>query len=290
MKDHNFFDSIFSKNVKKLYEYGADYNIIFQKDNPDEVEDNNCLGKISKIRTSGLPLKYNVDELKEEDLGLLDNEGLFEPCHFAVFDGKVMLSEFNFYGPRVRPTLENLLNKYLNENPVGNVKEILINPILRDDPLETINSFTEMRNIEFRVATDYAQKLKDEQDEHDSIGKMFSSAELVNEMFLTLNFSLGNRRPRDSLSYFRPLIDIAKSLVNRDDFTDGVKVLKMNGKQIGEEDLTSINLAEQIFKTKKNVTKIDTKTKAVNSEEMYLELMSLYIAHKKELNKFIQGG
>lgn len=289
MKDHDFFDSIFTKNAKKLYEYGADYDVIFQKDNPDNIIDKKCFGKVSKIRTSGLPLKYSMSKLEEKDLGLLDDEGLFEPCHFAVFDGKIMLSEFNFYGPRVRPTVENLLNKYLKENTTGNIQEIQINPILRDDPLGTINSFNEMRNIEFRVATDYAQKIMEEQDEHNSFSKMFSSAELVEEMFLTLNFSLGNKRPKDSLQYFRPIINIAKNLVSRDDFTDGVKTLKLNGKQIGEDDLSSINLAEQIFKTKRRITKLDTKTKAVDSEEMYLELMSLYINNKDELQKYIIG-
>jgi hypothetical protein len=49
--------------------------------------------KISKIRKSDLPLKFDTKDKKSSPLDLKENEGLQEPSHFIVFNGAFIGSE-----------------------------------------------------------------------------------------------------------------------------------------------------------------------------------------------------
>ncbi|HEC91631.1 MAG TPA: hypothetical protein ENI51_01335, partial [Candidatus Atribacteria bacterium] len=98
--------------------------------------------RISKIRTRDLPLKFDATKKDISPLDLKDYEGLFEPSHFVIFDGKITGAEYNYYGVRwVHSKLVWLINDYLRNNPQIDIKKVEIKPILKKEVYDLIEKF-----------------------------------------------------------------------------------------------------------------------------------------------------
>jgi len=242
--------------------------------------------RISKIRTKDLPLKFDANIKDISPLDLKDYEGLFEPSHFVVFDGKIIGAEYNYYGVRwVHSKLVWLINDYLRNNPQIGIKRVEIKPILKKEVYDLIEKFIEIKGIRISVATNYAKLLN--QEDPQSFEQMFSAAELVDDMWLRLSFTLGKGKRYGEPSKFEKLLKSIKKILSRDDRKDNINVLEIRGKLEGSDSIESINILEELMLTEKRIPKIDDRTRAVNPDSMYRKIIDSYTALKDELEEFM---
>lgn len=198
-KDLNFFNSILMA-IPTITTADSSFDIYVQNYSHDFFRDNGdnrnhsgrSFWKISKIRTTDYPLKFNKTDKSSLPLELEENEGLQEPSHFIIFNGTVLGAELNFNAPRVATTLYREINKYLDTNSNEEVDEIEINPMLREDAYEKIDRMSEISNVMIKLSTNYARTLNGNSGQRDySFGNTFSSAEAAEDLFMGLSFSVG---------------------------------------------------------------------------------------------------
>jgi len=247
---------------------------------------NRKLYRISKIRTKDLPLKFDANKKDVSPLDLKDYEGLFEPSHFVVFDGKIIGAEYNYYGVRwVHSKLVWLINNHLKQNTYEDIKRVEIKPIFKKEVYDLIEKFAEIRGIRISVATNYAKLLK--QEDPQSFEQMFSAAELVDDMWVHLSFTLGKGKRYGDPSKFEKLLKPIKKILFREDSKNNVNVLEIRGKLEGSDTIESINVLEELMLTEKRIPKLDDRTRAVNPDSMYREIIESYLALKEELEEFM---
>lgn len=298
VKNLNFFENILQNKSDILLEYNDEADLLIQKyrDPIENVPDNIGLWKLSKIRKAGFPRKVNFNTLIDADLNLQEYEGLYEPSHFAVFGGKFLLTEFNSYGARVQSTIRSKINDYLKENreilngenngqgnqELRDIKKIQIKPILEDDVIQRIDEFSEIREVTLKVATDYAIRYTESGNR--SLARMFSSAQFVGDMYLNLGFTLGRKKPSNSLSLFSDIINNIKQLYRKNDLTaENFEKVSIRGKIDENKAPETLNLIEMLMKHERRVLKLDDTTRAVNPTNMYRELLDLYNLYKHDL-------
>ncbi len=208
-KSVQFIHNILSKISGQLIQRNDDEFIYLEPYNQATLSNFNMkLYRISKIRKSDLPLGFDINKKDVFPLDLKDYQGLFEPSHFVIFDGKIIGAEYNHYGVKwVHSKLVWLINEHLRQNPYGDIKRVEIKPILKKEVYDLINKFIEIKSIRISVATNYAKLLKKEDPQ--SFEQMFSAAELVDDMWLHLSFTLGKGKkygdPKNLKGYSNPL-------------------------------------------------------------------------------------
>lgn len=287
-KDIQFIHNILSKVSGQLIEEDGDF-LYIQFYNPLAVTNSNIKMygyNIAKIRRSDLPLKFNVNSKYISPLDLREYEGLFEPSHFVIFDGKIIGAEYNYYGVRwINSKLVKIINNYLKQNTLADIKRVEIKPILKKEVYDLIEKFVEIRGIRISIATNYAKLLK--QEDPASFEQMFSAAEIVDDMWLHLTFSLGRGKKYGDPAKFKKVLKLIKKILSREDSKNNVNVMEIRGKFEGSDSIESVNVLEELMLTEKRVSKLDDRTRAVNPESMHEEIIKSYFALQDELKEFV---
>jgi len=276
MKNNSFFDGI----INSFYQFDINDSLAFILNK--SLFGDSIRGRISKIRKTDLPLKYNMIQKIESPLPLTNDEGLSEPTHFIVFGGKIIGCEFNGNGPRIS-ILETMLNKKLKEINNPEVKKIEIKPILKKDIYKIMDKVVELRKIRINIATNYAVLLKDNDK---SFEELFSAAELLDDAFLEISFSFGRKRGVPDALF--NILNIIKKIFRRDDYLGKVQILKLRGRLKYSGPLEEIDLIEQFFMSEKVVQKLDDKARCVNSESMYTAIQESYNSFKEDMSEYIK--
>lgn len=285
-KDRKFLEDILSKNPKFSFDETCD--IVIENNDalfPSKPK-NVSLWRISKVRKTDLPQKFSESKMKAEPLDLKQDEGIFEPTHFVLFGGAIVGAEFNRYGPGLAGGLFTTIENFIESSKIANIKKVEIKRIYRNDIYDTIDKIPEIRGLSIKIATNYAKLLK--ADDAPSFGKIFSAADLVDDMSLTLSFRAGRSKKSGQSDNFVDLISIVKKILKRADSKGNVKILNVVGKRdINDDNYEIINLLDQLMVCERRVTQIDDKTRIVSSIDMYKQIMETYETFQEELKDFI---
>lgn len=286
-KSTSFIHNILLKISGQLIVQNNDEFLYLEHDNIKNLSNSNRkLYRLSKIRKSDLPLGFDIKNKDVFPLNLGEYQGLFEPSHFVVFDGKIIGAEYNYYGVRqVHSKLTWLINDYLQQNAHGIIKKVEIKPIMKKEVYDLLDKFVEIRGIYISVATNYAKLLK--QDDPQSFGQMFSAAELVDDMRLYLSFTLGKGRRYGDPSRFKEILGLLKRILSRDDSKKYIDFLKIRGKLEGSETVETINILEELILTEKRIPKLNERTRAVDTHSMYQEIIESYNILRRDLEEFM---
>jgi hypothetical protein len=284
VKDGDFFESILNKCIQYTSD-DVDYELFLEKyASPlSRKEINKTFWKLSKVRNSDYPLKYKYSERKNLPLELMSDEGLSEPVHFIIFDGEIIGSEYNHQGPRTNTSITRIVNTYLKGNPTEGIHRLEIKPIFRKDVYDYINKFREIKGVTIKIATNYAKLLQNEGEL--SFRDLFSAANLVDDMYLTVGFTTGRGKSKQ-FSDLETLINGIKKISSRGDLEGNVKALKIEGTLKGHHEPQEFDLLDELLMTESRVAKIDEKTRAVDSIEMYKELLNTYDLLEDDIMKF----
>lgn len=277
-KNHDFFKEIFKEIcvVEKFDEYWKTvepYSALNYE--------NWTFGIISKTKTTDFPLKQNLVNNNLSSLELDDNEGLYHPSHFGVYNGTILLFENNFEGFRANSTLTNRINKYLKKHKIEGIEKVQIKPIIRSD-LKEILLNSKVRDIQISIAPGKSNILK----EVNSIGEMFNNVNEFPDLTLNLGFSLGKRRSNNFYDSMDKIKNSFLSLLSKDKIDSLEKfIIKVKT----DEGIDSINLLDYMFKVNVTFLKLDDKSKAIDSKEAFKSLKTIYFNYEVELNNFIMS-
>lgn len=243
--------------------------------------------RLERIRENDLPLGFDIKEIREFPLSLSENQGISEPTHFVVFPNGIIGSEYNYYGAKqINSKLMWLINTQLSSFLEQNgLKFVKITPILKKDVYDLIDKFVEIRGIKISIATNYAKLLKREDPE--SFNALFSATELVDDMYLTLSFSIGKGRKRGDITKFGNIIKSLKKLLSRSENDKNLRVVEIRGRFEEGGDITDINVLEELMIAEKRVPKLDERSRAVNPISMYQEIISAYESLKEDLKEYV---
>jgi len=286
-KSTQFINNILSNISGQLIEQNNEEFLYLETYNQANLSNSNRkLYRISKIRRSDLPLGFDINEKNVFPLNLKDYQGLFEPSHFVVFDGKIIGAEYNYYGVKwVHSKLMWLINEYIQQNTFGDIKRVEIKPILKKEIYDLIEKFVEIKGIRISVATNYAKLLK--QEDPSSFKQMFSAVELVDDMWLHLSFTLGRGRKHGDPEKFKKILKAIKKVLSREDSKNNVNLIEIRGKLEGSDTIETINVLEELMLTEKRIPKLDDRTRAVDSDSMYREIIESYLTLKDDLEEFM---
>jgi len=285
-KDNTFFDSI-SAPLCRVNEMDPTYDIsmeLYDKAALGVSDLNKSFYKLSKIRRTDLPLKHDYTRGADLPLGLESTEGLSEPTHFVVFNGAIIGTEYNHYGPRIAVIVEDIKN-HLNANPVEDIIGVQITPILKPGILERIDRITEVSSIYIKIATDYARLISQEEDE--SVRTLLAAADLTQDAFLKIEYTVGPGRKLKPRSAFKNVIGPLRAIISRKNDMGSIEAAQIRGKEFGSSVPKDYDLLEEQLITKHKVAKIDAETRAVNSIDMYKAILGAYTSLRSELEKYI---
>ncbi len=239
---------------------------------------------IFKVRKSGLPSKYNTASFKRTQNILSKNEGLDETVHFKIYSGAILVSEYNYYGVRIKNTLSNYINEYLKNK--NKDYRCIIKPIVREDVYEIMDKMTKVYSIKIKIATNYAIELSKK---HKSFSSIFSSAEGLDEMVLTLTFSIAKGAVgKDKFPLINPLKELI-NLTKEGKAGDDLKMLKIRGVSEDSNIPETIDFLKDIMKTSKKVTLMDPRQKIVNTVDIFHKIEEAFSENSDYLNGYVKS-
>ena len=202
-----------------------------------------------------------------------------------MYNGQILICEYNFDGLVVKSFLERKINKYLEKHPNEDIKSLCFQPIIRDDVQELIENNDKIRGISLTVATNRANIFKRQ---NNSIASAFNSCEHPDNMDIEVYYKLGNRRAKYAYESMGNLKNEAFEIMNDNQIMSNLKnfyfiVKNDNG------DNEKVNALKQVFKTSEEVLKIDSKTKAVDTDDVFFKFKDTYDDNKEELIQFIES-
>lgn len=288
-RELQFFNHFLEKEEK--HEFCETYDIILEKFPLFKPKKEELLQdvkyscwKISKIRKHDLPQKYSEKTKKCTPLQLLDDEGLYEPTHFVIFNGNILASEMNHFGQQANTGLFNIINECLDKEPLPDIRSVKIKQIMKGEAYELLRKGSEFRSITIEVATPYAKELKNS--ENPSFKAMFSAADLINDIELVLKFTMGRKR-KISSEAFSLVIETIQELVGYPGAKENIKVLKIDAKRKAyDKKFKTVNILDDyLFSTTHNA-KVDDNTKGVDSEDMFNNIIDSYLDNEETLKVF----
>lgn len=273
LKDKSFFDDIFKHILSRVNH--DDYQECLEE---YKFKDEKWTwGIISKTKKTDFPLKQNLDNHELNELGLPENEGLYYPTHFGIYLGHILISEYNFEGFRAPFFLKRKINEYLKNN-INEIDSVDIRPILRED-IEDILISSDLREIQIAVASDNTKIFNDNND----LGIMFNNKKDIPNLGLNIGFSIDNK----SNESFKDMDNIKRKIANFIKYSDISLFKKLSIKRKVDNKTEEINLLKQIFKTKEEFLKKNTKTRAIDSKDAFKKFKTIYDKNSDELNKYI---
>lgn len=284
-KDNAFFDSVLT-SICGVNDADSAYDVSLDKydgANLRVTDINKSFYKISKIRKTDLPLKHDYSSAEDLPLGLQADEGLTEPSHFVIINGRLIGAEYNHYAPRMPSALVKKVNDYLKAGPVDDLMRVEITPVLKEGVLEHIDRIREISSIYIKIATDYAKIISQEEP---SVRTLLSAADLTQDAYLKIEFSVGQGRKLKPASAFGQILTLFKEIISRSDDMGSIQNAQIRGKEIGSTTPDKFDLLEEMLVTKRQIAKIDEKTRAVDSIEMYKAILDAYNSLSSYLERF----
>lgn len=236
--------------------------------------------KIATIRKSDLPEGVDMNNYRPMPLKLATNQGLAEPCHFKVIDGRFVIAEFNLRAPRARFHLEELLDQYAKKrNPKWKCE---VRPIMNNDSSTIIRGLKEILAFEIHLAPNHEKILTKSKN---SIFKTLRIPKKIEQAGLIVRISsMGSPERKRQL----------KRLINKLSATvvDNLSELKkqklrhlvIQGKTASGI-VDSVDLVNSLLKVKEEVVKMNTE-RGVDSSDLFDKLERAYSEHKDYLQHY----
>lgn len=156
-QSHDFFTNMIEPIcVNEEYD---DFNIRIDNKTNNKLNDKWYFGVLSKTTKRDHPLKEVISKHEVSGLGFTNDEGLYFPLHFAIFDGQILMCEFYVGGLGVKSSIERRINKRLTKKPHNIINSIIFKPIINKE-IKNIIEKSDIRDVEISLATDYINEMK----------------------------------------------------------------------------------------------------------------------------------
>lgn len=247
-------------------------------------------GKFYSLRSTDFPYLFNMQSGNRQEISSNDADTLMEQTHFICFTNqRLIVSEYNFYGARIEKLSDYLVKIMFGINPSKNYV-INILPIVIPEYFRQIVDCTSISKVQFKVAHPGLKILAEE-------GVIGISDIIKDNLSETSDYCIdielsgggrGKRLPtKNTKSLLLKIISAIKKGneydINKSD-GEGTAFRKAKLKAYNPKEFRVIpyDLLDEKLVHTCYVEKISSKSKYVNSEKMYEEIMNAYRRQKDD--------
>lgn len=249
---------------------GGDADTLFSADElgPD------IRGIFAKVRRSGLPSIEQAGNIRP--LSIAVDEGLFEPCHFILFEGTILGYEGNFFGPRA-----GRLARYVADKSQNTVERARLETILRSDWQERLQRIGAVRWIKIRIARDRVReaRLLDE-----NLGRALqatSEASEAEQVELVLRGRAHSRK-----GFRLPWLGNIARFLRRERAHSGTSRFEIRAKNMESGKVETIDLLQEALAYVKPVRLRQRKTRAVDPLSAFQAIQEAFEESERELRPY----
>lgn len=241
----------------------------------DEKSDPYYHLRFGKIRRSSLPQIEQSGTLS--DLLVPVDSGLVEHVHVVFFPNNIVGSEFNYYGPRL-----SRLGYYLKVKNRSLYSNIFFEPLLRNNVLEQLEKIGEIRLFDLKIRSSFTSVIKEA--DHDLGSAFEANCKLLqpdnygDEIEIVLRSGKGSR----SL-ITEKIVNLVKRLSGREDLITEASRFRLKGKNNETGKVEHIDLLHDQLISKKQILKINEKSRALDPSDAYQAIHSAYNELKDQL-------
>lgn len=253
-------------------------------------------GKFYSLRSTDFPYLFNMESGNRQEISSNDQDTLMEQTHFSCFTNqRLIVSEFNFYGARIEKLVEYLTKIMFEINPS---KRYAINilPIIIPDYFKQIVDCTSISKVQFKVAHPGLKILAEEK----IIGISDIAKNNLDEstdFCVDIELSGGGRGKtlpiKETKSFLSKIVSAIKKgneydLGKSDDEGTAFRKAKLKAYNPNEFKLIPYDLLDEKLVHTCYVEKISNKSKYINSDKMYDEIMTAYRNQKDAALRYME--
>lgn len=253
-------------------------------------------GRFYSLRSNDFPYLFNMGNGDKKEIAYTDQDTLMEQTHFYCFaNQRLIVSEYNFYGARIE-RLGEYLSRVMLEVVPSKRYVISVSPIIIPDYFEQIIGCTSISKLQFKVAHPGLKILADEV----IIGLSDiarNNLDVTSDFCIDIELSGGKRGKnlpvKDHRGFLAKIVSAIKKGNEHDLKTsDGEEVAfrKAKIKAYNPDKLKTIpyDLLDEKLVYTCYVEKLSNKSKYVNSDKMYSEIMNAYMSQKEDALKYME--
>lgn len=250
---------------------GGDADTLFSADEsgPD------IQGIFAKVRRTGLPSIERAGTIRP--LGIAVDEGLFEPCHFILFDGAILGYEGNFFGPRA-----GRLARYVADKSQNAVERAGLETILRSDWEERLQRIGAVRWIRIRMARD---KVREARLLDGNLGRALqatSEASEAEEVELVLRGRAHSRK-----GFRLPWLGNIARFLRREPAQSGTSRFEIRARNMESGKVETFDLLQEALTFVKPVRlREGRRTRAVDPQSAFLAIREAFAESERELRPY----
>lgn len=254
------------------------------------------IGKFYSLRSTDFPYLFNMQSGNRQEISSNDEDTLMEQTHFACFTNqRLIVSEYNFYGARIEK-LADYLTKIMFEINPSKRYVISILPIVIPEYFKQIVNCTSISKVQFKVAHPGLKILSEE----GIIGIsdiVKDNLDETTDYCIDIELSGGGRGKtlpiKNTKSFLSKVVSAIKrgneyDLNKSDDEGTAFRKAKLKAYNPNEFKLIPYDLLDEKLVHTCYVEKISNKSKYVNSDKMYDEIMNAYNNQKNAALRYME--
>ena len=254
-------------------------------------------GKFYSLRSTDFPYLFNMQNGDRHEISNNDEDTLMEQTHFYCFTNqRLIASEYNFHGARIE-RLANHLMRIMSDNYPSKKYDISIQPIVIPEYFEKIANCSSVSKVQFKVAHPGLEILA----KHNIIGAtdvMKYNIDETSEYYLDIELSGGGRGKqlplKNTNGFLANIINAIKesnkiSEHKPDDKNPVFRKAKLNAYSAEEYKTIPYDLLDEKLVHTGWVDKQSNKSKYVDSDKMFTEILSAYQNQRDEALKYMEN-
>lgn len=253
-------------------------------------------GKFYSLRSTDFPYLFNLQNGNRQEISTNDEDTLMEQTHFYCFTNqRLIASEYNFHGARIERLADHLVKVMLNCFP-SRKYDIAITPIVIPDYFEKIANCSSISKVQFKVAHPGLKILS----QNKIIGAtdiMKYSLDETTDYYMDIELSGGGRGKqlplKDTKSFLSNIINAIKqsNRINESKSADEEPVFrkaKLKAYSSEEQRTIPYDLLDEKLVHTCWVDKISNKSKYVDSDKMFKEILTAYHNQRDEALRYME--
>lgn len=253
-------------------------------------------GKFYSLRSTDFPYLFNMRNGDKKEISSSDQDTLMEQTHFYCFaNQRLIVSEFNFYGARIERLGDYLSKIMFNLHPSQRYT-IDIQPIIIPDYFKQIVNCTSISKVQFKVAHPGLKILAEE----GIIGLsdiVVSNLDENSDYCIDIELSGGGRGKKLPIKNSETFLSKIVSAIKKGNDYDSKKTSKEEGafrkakiKAYNPDELKLVpyDLLDEKLVHTCYVEKVSNKSKYVDSDKMYAEILTAYQNQKECALKYME--
>lgn len=253
-------------------------------------------GKFYSLRSTDFPYLFNMKNGNRQEISSNDEDTLMEQTHFACFTNqRLIVSEYNFYGARIEKLADYLMEIMREINPSKRY-EISILPIIIPEYFKQIVNCTSISKVQFKVAHPGLEILSKEGiiGVSDIVEDNLSE---TSDYCIDIELSGGGRGKtlpiKNTQAFLSKIVSAIKKgneydLNKSDNEGTAFRKAKLKAYNPNELKLIPYDLLDEKLVHTCYVEKISNKSKYVNSDNMYNEIMNAYNSQKDDAIRYME--